>query len=954
MKLRSVLLIIFLFFGIANCFSQNYFLRNYGLEDGLSHNALHDIIQAKDNSLWITSFYGVMQFDGKKFKTYTTDDGLCSNQIRNVFEDSKGRIWVGSWRFKGISIIDKGRVYTPTDTILKRKEVMTAAYEDSLGVIWLFGTTSIIKCTDDKFESVYHSPGPAEFSHVNGVVTLNNNQLIAPTLNSGVAKINLYPFSIEFINSESDGINNTCYSVFKDRNNIIWVGHYGGFFSLKEGVIKKYTLPGDSNKNRVWSIDEDKNGYLWMALYGGGFVRWDKNEEYIFVNEKNGLNDPYCYKLLVDNENNKWITTDQGGLVKFKNFSFKYYKKEHGLPSNFITDIIENKNEIVCSSENGLVFFEADTIKCKILANKSINAIGYDTENTLWLATQSGYGTYKNEALKLYFENDIFYDVAIDKCVVIGGQTQVIIDNKLAVEIKNLNVRTSETYGESIIIGTTGGSFLVTGNEISRVPGLHPADFNTAISSLKIAENEFLLGNPEELVYLKKTETDNIIKKYARKEFGNLKSFNALFLKENNLWIASDNALSKVDLKMLLEKDSVVMTVVDEFSGFIDGQSNPNGILVDKKGDVWIATTNGLMKYAENLNEENKKLPKLKITSVKLFSELFSDSLYDKNGELEFPHNKNHFTFEYSAISLTHPDKIKYKYRLLGLQDEWSATSSENKAVYSYLPPGNYQFEFIASNGSGYWEKEPSVYKFNIRAPFWDTIWFNLLLIMATLLLIGFIFSRYRKTIKRKQLEQETFTRNIIRGQEEERKRVSKELHDGIGQKLLLINNAIIQNKNEELPDLVNNTIDEIRSIARNLHPFQLERFGITLALETMVKDIEASGSSIFFSEEIENIDGLLSKENEVNLYRIFQECINNIFKHAQATSAKLTVEKRKDALYVEIRDNGVGFNLNKGENSFYSLGLKSIQERVKILNGEIIFKSEKGIGTKIVIYIHL
>ncbi len=934
-----------------NGFSQSYYFKNYGLKEGLSHNELHDIIQARDQSLWITSFYGVMNFDGRSFQSYTKDDGLCSNQIRNVFEDSKGRIWVGSWRKNGLSIIDGGKVFTPKDSILKVKEVMTAAFEDSTGTIWLFGTESIIKYKNDRFEKIDTDYSRGKFYRPNGVEQIDDNHLLIPLIEGGIAKLTLYPFSVEFINSESHGINNTCYSIFKDHENTIWVGHYGGLFSIKNDVIKKYELPGDGNKNRVWSIDEDRNGNLWMALYGGGFVRWDKASDFTFVSSKNGLIDNYCYELLIDQENNKWVTTDQGGLVKFRDFSFKYFNVEHGLPTNYISDVVEMNNQIICGGEKGLIYFANDSIVEQKHTNLSINDLDVDEENNLWMATKTGYGIASNPDLKIYHDDESFITINTEDHIFAGGYRKIVIDHEVILSNKHFNVKTAETHDNMYLLGLAQYAVNLKNGKLSK--GIIPAsEFNLVYASIKLSDSTFILGNPNEMAYLKYVNGDYEVQRFPRKRFGNIKGFTAFMVENNNLWIASDNALSQVKLDLLLEKDSIVISTIDQSKGFINGKSSPNALIMDKSKAIWMATSNGLMKYDPSYSEVNQTLPTLKIANVKLFSEPFNDSLYRSNGRLELPYDKNHFIFEMSAISLTHPENIKFKYRLKGLEEEWSDPVYDHRVVYSYLPPNDYQFEFIATNGSGYWEKIPVVYSFSILPPFWETTWFYFLIVLVIAGVFIYIMFRFRQRLKKKQYEQELFTRHILQGQEVERKRISKELHDGIGQKLVLISNAVIQEKNDDLPSLVNNTIDEVRSISRNLHPFQLERFGITKALEGLIEEISASGADIFFSEEIENIDGLLSKDNEINLYRIFQECINNIFKHSKAKSARFVVEKRDQNIYVEIKDNGVGFIFEKGSTTINSLGLKSLEERVKIMNGSVKFKTGMNKGTEINIFI--
>ncbi|WP_456378179.1 tetratricopeptide repeat-containing sensor histidine kinase [Lutibacter sp.] len=220
---------------------------------------------------------------------------------------------------------------------------------------------------------------------------------------------------------------------------------------------------------------------------------------------------------------------------------------------------------------------------------------------------------------------------------------------------------------------------------------------------------------------------------------------------------------------------------------------------------------------------------------------------------------------------------------------------------------------------------------------------------IGLILIFIIIFSiRSYRFAKKKQLLEQQFARDLLQEQEKERKRFSKELHDGVGQNLLLIKNSLTLNP-DKTPKLVDKTIEDIRSISRNLHPIQLEKFGLTKAIENIVEDLNDL-TTIFFSDEIENIDNFFPKEKEIYLYRIIQECFNNIMKHSGATAAKINIKKDENKVTITIQDNGSGFNFEKNNEKQKSFGLKSLQERVAFLKGNISFDSEKNKGTTITI----
>lgn len=222
-----------------------------------------------------------------------------------------------------------------------------------------------------------------------------------------------------------------------------------------------------------------------------------------------------------------------------------------------------------------------------------------------------------------------------------------------------------------------------------------------------------------------------------------------------------------------------------------------------------------------------------------------------------------------------------------------------------------------------------------------------LIISFSLVLLFGLIYNYRTKrfAVKSKQL-QETFSQQLLSYQEEERQKISRDLHDSIGQSLILIKNKV-QLKDEETGDMIANTLEEVRAISKQLHPVLLEKLGLTASIEKLVEEVD-NASEIFIESEINNIDGVLSKELEVHIYRIVQETINNMLKHAEAVSANIRLEEGTDHVQYSIVDRGKGFDLTEDARHFQSLGMQTLKERTKILNGKLMIDSTVGKGTKI------
>lgn len=208
---------------------------------------------------------------------------------------------------------------------------------------------------------------------------------------------------------------------------------------------------------------------------------------------------------------------------------------------------------------------------------------------------------------------------------------------------------------------------------------------------------------------------------------------------------------------------------------------------------------------------------------------------------------------------------------------------------------------------------------------------------------IFIILFRSRNNARREQKLQESFSQNLIAAQENERTRVARELHDSVGQKLMLLTKKSKMVKNSELVSLSENTLEELRTISRGLHPPVIEGLGITNAIISMINEVD-SHTNIFFTNEIENIDNLLTTENTLHLYRIMQEVLSNIVKHANAKAAYITIEKREKEIVLIMKDNGKGFDLERSNS--ISLGMKILKERSKIIKSKLEISTQLKKGT--------
>ncbi|MDA7658004.1 sensor histidine kinase, partial [Verrucomicrobia bacterium] len=267
-----------------------------------------------------------------------------------------------------------------------------------------------------------------------------------------------------------------------------------------------------------------------------------------------------------------------------------------------------------------------------------------------------------------------------------------------------------------------------------------------------------------------------------------------------------------------------------------------------------------------------------------------------------------------------------------------------------------------AANDSGVWNEKGAEVILKVEGPIWESTWFRTLVGLGLIGLISLAFLMRIARDKRRKREQDRFTRDMLLQQEADRKRIARELHDSLEQNLLVIKNRATLTLNspekqekmgtalKEISHISLDSIQEVRSIANNLRPYQIDRLGLDKAIQGMLNQI-ADASAISIEHEIEPIPKDLSSELQINLYRIIQEGMNNSLKHAEATQMIVTLLVSDRAVTLRIKDNGCGFDADAEKTrESHGFGLSGIRERSTMFNGTSELITAPGNGTEWII----
>jgi len=908
------------------------------------NDTLHIIEDDYDN-LWIgTDGHGLFKFNktngeycqfekdlsnpGSSTNCNTITQFYCDNKINKLYIGTmSGGLNIFNYESKCFSYIK----LDSTDPKLQRHTIISFIYRDTRDNLWV-GTparVSLISNEDKRIGKFNFDHEPNDHMERNYVTCMceDDQGLLWIGTMEGLICFDFENKSYDRFNlTENNKIgkfNGKVERLFKDSSNVIWIGTKSdGIGRFDRNQKKFHKLENEIEyegkiTNDTYTIFKDSNEETWVGTLGDGIYKYrnDPNNKLELIKFKE-LEFTSVTGFTRDVINNLWVGCNKFGLV----YIDTVYGKVNLIDPKILLGNLEspyvytfcqcadklNPNHLWLSIVlKRLVIL--DTEKIELIKNKTISdkfddipvsCLFFDTENELWIGTY-GFGIYKYSITEdiitqYYFESDIG-----------------------TAAIPHITVITEDTFN-NIWIGTL-------------IDGLYKCEKQM---------NEF-----------KKINT-------SCKEIAGL-----IFDENNYLWISSENKMLKLNTQ---NYEAIIFNDINEF--------NLSSFFKSSDGTFYFGGKEGITYFKPDEITTSHFIPNIVITDFQIFYDSVKPSpenpflkksiSYAK--EIMLTHKESVITFEFAALIFNNPKRNQYAYKMEGFDDDWVYCGTRRTATYTNLDPGEYTFRVKGSNNDGLWNEEGTSIKIIISPPWYKTVLFKGLVGLSV---IGSIGSFYRKRIQKLNKEKsqhEEFTKKLIESQENERKRVAAELHDSLGQDLLIIKNKALVSikKNEpeklleqmnEISELTSATLNDVREISYNLRPYELDRLGLTKTIESMIERANNS-TSINFVSNIDNIDKVFIPEVEINIYRIIQESLNNVIKHSDAKEVIVSVLKKEKEIVLNISDDGKGFDIKKYKmnSNRKGFGLKGIEERVRLLKGELTIDSGAGKGTELWIKILL
>ena len=230
-----------------------------------------------------------------------------------------------------------------------------------------------------------------------------------------------------------------------------------------------------------------------------------------------------------------------------------------------------------------------------------------------------------------------------------------------------------------------------------------------------------------------------------------------------------------------------------------------------------------------------------------------------------------------------------------------------------------------------------------------STIAALILTVLSMLLaIIIYLYQQKQKKLKQRQLVAQEYTKQLLEKMEEERKRIASDLHDSVNHELLVLRNSF-NTKTDLIDAKIESIMNDVRNISRNLYPILFSKIGLVASIKQMIKRLQNENDFLVISDL--QYTKSLSTSNELQLYRIIQEVLSNTIKHSEALAAKITIKSLPETTFVELRDNGIGFNVPEVLTAENAFGLHNILERSKVIGGDAKITSDNQ-GTVVTITI--
>ncbi len=888
----------------------------------LESSNIRDLFQGGSGALWVGTAGGVVRMLDGEVSSFTTEQGLPSNDVEEVYEDREGTVWIGT--SSGLSRFREGEFTTFTTRDGLAGSGVQSLFQDAEGALWIGTTDGLSRFKDGQFATFTTREGLASNS-VTAIQQGPRGDLWFGTADG----LSSYAAGRFVTYSVGDGLpNRRIISLLADREGSLWVGTAGGLSRFRDGRFAAVAGADGLSNGIVLSIFEDREGSLWVGAESGGLTLL-RDTKFTTYTVREGLSSDLVKAIYEDRRGNIWIGTYGGGLNLLKDGQVKTYTTDDGLASNIVLALVDDaEGSLWVGTPDGLsrlkdgrftTYTSADG-----LPNDFVRSTYVDHDGGLWIGTRGGLARLKGGVFTYYSTLD-------------GLPSDVV-------------GTIYEDAEGTIWVGTLGGLTRLKDGSLTSYTTADGLSDNVVISIYGDGEGRLWIGtNGGGLNLMWNGKFTSFT---TRDGLPNDVIYRILEDGRGDLWMSSNKGIfhtAKVELTSFAAGRAGSLRSVSY--GTADGMTTREcsggghpSAWRGSDGRLWFSTIKGVAMIDPERVARNDQPPSTVIEQVRVDGELAS-----MGPGLECPPGTSRFDFSYAGLSFIAPEKVRFRYRLEGFDEDWVDGGDQRVAYYTNLGPGDYTFQVAACNNDGVWSDTPAQFAFTLRPHFYRTLWFYALVAIGLALLVRRLY------LARLRQLQVRFGAVLA-----ERNRIAREIHDNLAQELLGISVQLelvarvmpaaeaARSHLDRARSLVRSSIAEVRRSVWDLRSQSLDHNDLPSALAEMTRRLTAE-SAVQTQFEVRGAFRPLAPHVENNLLRIGQEAINNAVRHARAETVLVNLAFDAESVRLSVQDDGLGFDpRSRDDSSTGHFGLVGMRERADEMGGAFTIKSGAGQGTEV------
>ncbi|PVY43950.1 two-component regulator propeller domain-containing protein [Pontibacter virosus] len=977
-----LLALIFLLVVSLSLQAQQFNFRNWSLEQGLPQSQVNDILQDHKGQLWVATLGGLSRFDGSTFHTYTKRDGMSSNSINCLLLDSRHRIWIGTTD-QGLMLLSRNSFYVYDQKAGLPLGGVHSITEDNEGTIWAATDSGVYSLVKNKLARRTDLPR----IRYNDILFSATNELWAGSDWQGVYRINAKGAN-NYTSANSTLPHNSINVLNQSPDGTIWIGTANGAATFKLNKLENFELPPGIESPNIRDFTTDNYGHQWLSLRLNGVLKYD-GKKFQHLTRYSGLRTDKVNCITTDREGNIWIGTSGQGLMQYRNPWFVHFFDMGEVKEPMISALAQDtRGRVWLGTDDGYAAFMEGGVLNWLQTDlwpkgTTLHGMWVAHENDVWVCTSNGLyrlgpGKVAHYGIAQGLPSaEVYQAMPLQNgklLLATAAGLAILSPDQQGIKPLHASKFTGKVYAlhrdsnGRVWVGAEKGVFRYENNTVTAVNDLEEQGFREILTIAEDESGTLYFGgfNYGIMAWHDKWKAPKVFS--ARNGLPN-EGIKSLFVDNtNHLWVGTSRGVLKVQLDQLHTRGRLSIRAYANQEGFRGLEVSNKGITQTPDGTVWFATAKGLTMYLPDMDRRNQVYPNTLLTNIMLFQKptdwesmgYSTDSSTGLPVNLRLAHNRNHLTFDFHGISLTAPDRVRYRYRLKGHDDHWSAVTDYSFATYASLDPGTYTFELLAANSDGYWTPSPLSYTFTIVPPVWRREWFIVLLVLlATGATISVVRLRERSLVKLNTLlEQKVQHRTqLLEEKNREKEILLKEIHHRVKNNLQIIM-SMLNLQTRRVQDLkalevMQSVRGRVRSMAilheRLYQHEDLASIDLNAYIEAICEGLGATYGirerHIKIKIAIPTI--MVEADTALSLGLIVNELVSNSIKYAfpnrYGQIAIYLKPEQENAYTLTVHDDGIGLPPDFEERRKKSFGLQLVSSLAKKLGGNIEFQNNNG-----------